>query len=135
ELLTKLAKRTALVRGAWTSGLLHGMNVAGAIAYAKERFGGPIGPSSLTRVHAAAYPDRAAIVSSSERLSYRQLDERIDRLAVGLRDRFGMRAGHAAVLMMHNRAEILIAQAAMARIGGSAVPVSWRSTAAELAYL
>src|SRR5689334_9665132 len=90
ELLKALSRRTALVRGAWRSGLIHGANLAGAVAMAKERAGGPLGPSSLTRIHAAAYPDRPAIVSASVRLTYRQLDETIDRLAAGLRDRFGL---------------------------------------------
>src|SRR5205823_9084344 len=37
--------------------------------------------------------------------------------------------------MMRNRAEFLQLQAAIARMGGAAVSVSWRSTPSELEYL
>jgi acyl-CoA synthetase (AMP-forming)/AMP-acid ligase II len=37
--------------------------------------------------------------------------------------------------VLRNRPEFFEIEGAMARLGGSAVSVSWRSTAAELAYL
>lgn len=101
----------------------------------RQRLAGPVALPSLFRVHAAGQPDALALVDRDRRLTYGELDARIDQLASGLRNTLGLKAGDAAVLVMRNRIEMIEAQAALARIGGSAVTVSWRSTAEELEYL
>jgi fatty-acyl-CoA synthase len=91
-------------------------------------------PSQLYRIHAINNPRKAAILSRDRVISYEELDERMDRLAAGLSAR-GFGRGSSVVLVMRNRAEFVELTGALARIGGPAVSVSWRSTPSELVYL
>jgi fatty-acyl-CoA synthase len=91
-------------------------------------------PSQVYRLHAANAPDKTALIWRDQRLTFRELDDRIDRIGHGLQKR-GLGRGDRLVIMMRNRAEFLQLQAAVARMGGAAVSVSWRSTPSELHYL
>ncbi len=115
-------------------GLLEG-SPRGALELARQRLAGPLGLPSLLRVHARARPDAPALIGDDETRTFRALDRRVDQLAHVLRSDLGLRPGDAGLLVLENRPEVLEAQAALARIGASAIPVSWRSTAGELAYL
>ncbi len=95
---------------------------------------GRAGLSTVFRVRAADEPRATAFVFEGQRRTFGEVDDRIDRLAAGLRRR-GIGRRDAVVLAMHNRPEFFELEGAMARLGGSAVSVSWRSTPAELAYL
>ena len=117
------------------TGLARDISARGALLYARQRLAGSVGPATLHRIHAANHPDKLALIFGRDRWTYRELDDRIDRLAAGLRDKHGIKPGDAAILVMHNRPEFLEIQSAMARLGGAAVTVSWRSTPAELTYL
>jgi len=100
-----------------------------------HRLAGATGPSTMYRVNAAAEPDKVAIVWGDTRITFGELDRRIDGLAGGLQRQHGIRRADAGVIIMRNRPEVLEAQAAMSRLGGGAVSISWRSTPAELDYL
>ena len=102
---------------------------------ARALLGGPIGLPAIYRLHAAARGGDVAIVMGERSQTWAETDARIDRLAGGLARGHGVRASDAVVLVMHNRVEFLEAQAALGRLGASAVSVSWRSTADELVYL
>jgi fatty-acyl-CoA synthase len=147
ELIGTIRRAAAIGQGALHTGMAYRTTLAGARSLIMQQLAGPLGPSALFRIHAANDPDHLAIVSyesashdtlaslpEPRRMTYAQADERIDRLAAGLRAR-GLGKGDAAVLQLHNRTAFLEVQSAMARIGGSAVSVSWRSTPAELDYL
>jgi len=118
-----------------STGALESTTPRGLVELFRQRAAGPLGLPSLFRVHAASRPDALAIVDDDGAVSWRELDARIDRLAAGLREIVGLQAGDAAVLVSHNRREIIEAQAALARLGAAAVAVSWRSTPDELEYL
>ncbi len=122
-------------RVAFRSGAAFEARPRSLIAAARARLAGPLGVSALLRIHAAGRPDDPAVVFEGQTWTWREADQRIDRLASGLKRELGLGAGDAAVLVMKNRPEMLEAQAALARLGGSAVSVSWRSTAEELEYL
>lgn len=117
------------------SGLAFDLHPRGVLALARARVTGSLGLAALFRVHAANTPESIAIVCGEQRLTYRELDARIDRLAARLRHEHGVRRGDAAILLMHNRAEFVEVQAAMTRLGGAAVSASYRSTPDELEYL
>ena len=91
-------------------------------------------PSQLYRVCAADVPDRTALIWRDKKLTFFELDERIDQLAKGLQRR-GIVRKTSVLLMMKNRPEFIITQGAAGRIGAAGVSISWRSTASELAYL
>lgn len=80
------------------------------------------------------HPEREAIVAAGERLTYRALGERVDRVAWGLH-RLGVRRGDHVALWMQNRPEWVIVELAVTRLGAVLVPVNTRYTAAEAEYV
>jgi fatty-acyl-CoA synthase len=121
-----------LVRVGQQTGLMWDLSPRGVLA-AASALRSP-NPSQIYRVAAANVPDRRAIVWKDTTLTFGAVDERIDRIAKGLQRRgIGRKAN--VLLMMKNRPEFVLLQAATGRIGAAGVSVSWRSTAGELAYL
>ncbi len=96
---------------------------------------GGVGLAGLFAIHAAQHPDKLAIVDDELRLTYRDVNARIGRLATHLRRAFAVGPGASILIALHNRAAVMEAQAAAARIGAAAVSASWRSTSAELEFL
>lgn len=98
----------------------------------------PVGPHLALMFHAAAHPDKEAVVEYGEhgvrRLTWGELDATINRLAGALVAR-GVKGGGRVALMLPNGVEYLIAQQALARIGGTAVQIGYRSKPAEIAYI
>jgi fatty-acyl-CoA synthase len=98
----------------------------------------PIGPHLAVMFHAAAHPDKEALVEYGEngvrRLTWGELDATINRLAGALSTR-GLAGGGRVALMLPNGMEYMIAQQALARIGGTAVQIGYRSKAGEIAYI
>jgi len=94
-------------------------------------------PASLVQmldeaVQRAAASD--AVVDATRRLSWAALDELSRRVAGGLHAQ-GVRPGDRVLVLLRNRAEFVIAVAALARLAAVAVPVSVRSAAPEVAYV
>ncbi|HEY1973813.1 MAG TPA: long-chain-fatty-acid--CoA ligase [Pseudonocardia sp.] len=83
--------------------------------------------------HARTIGDRAALRFDGAGLTYRQLDERVSRLANALYAR-GVRAGDRIAVLGLNSIEIVEAYLAAVRIGGIGVPLNFRLVADELAY-
>lgn len=98
----------------------------------------PIGPHLAVMFHAAAHPDKEALVEyharGVRRLTWGELDATINRLARALADR-GVRGGGRVALMLPNGSEYLIAQQALARLGATAVQIGYRLKASEIAYI
>ncbi|GAY08789.1 (2,3-dihydroxybenzoyl)adenylate synthase [Pseudonocardia sp. N23] len=74
----------------------------------------------LLRTWAASHRDALAVVDGELRLSYAELDKRVDERAAGL-VALGIGAGDRLVLQLPNTAELVVLTFALARIG--AVPV------------
>jgi long-chain acyl-CoA synthetase len=83
---------------------------------------------------AAAEPGRLALVDGDVRLSYGELDQRINRLARVLAD-FGVGRGDRIAVLLRNRAEVFVAWNAVGRLGAIPVPVSYRFTPPEIRYI
>ena len=83
---------------------------------------------------AARAPASLAIVDGARRVSYRALDDWVNRTAHGLAA-LGYRRGDALALMSANNAEFLVTYFACAKLGLVCVPINlfWRHT--ELAYV
>jgi len=96
------------------------------------------GPHLAVMFHAAAHPEKEAIVEYGERgvrrLSWGELDAMINRLAHALVAR-GAGGGARVALMLPNGVEYLIAQQALARMGATAVQIGYRLKAGEIAYI
>ncbi|TDB76024.1 (2,3-dihydroxybenzoyl)adenylate synthase [Micromonospora sp. KC723] len=74
----------------------------------------------LLRDWTAAHGRRLALVAGEQRLTYRQLDERADRMAAGLAD-LGIRAGDRVLVQLPNTGSFPPLLFALARIGAVAV--------------
>jgi amino acid adenylation domain-containing protein len=67
-------------------------------------------------------PDAAAVVFEDSRLTYRELDERANRLAHRLRD-LGVRPGHLVGIYMAKSLDLVTAVLAVMKSGGAFVPL------------
>ena len=97
-----------------------------------------LGPHLAVMYHAAAQPDKEALVEYGDRgvrrLTWAELDATINRVAHALSER-GVGGGGRVALMLPNGAEYLIAQQALARLGATAVQIGYRLKAGEIAYI
>ena len=79
-------------------------------------------------------PEREALVGSGQRYTYRELRAEVRRIARGLAA-LGVRRGDKVAILMGNRPEWLIADFAIALLGGVMVGVNTWATARELEYV
>jgi len=84
---------------------------------------------------ARVQPEREAVVFEGRRLSYGRLDERINRLARGLREAFKVEKGDRVACLLRNCTQYYEIFFACARIGARFVPVNIRLTARETDYI
>jgi len=83
---------------------------------------------------AARCPDREALVFAANRISYRELHQRVEA-AAGVLVAQGLAQGDRVLLMGGNSDLFIIAAYAVLRAGGILVPINPRSAPPELAYL
>ena len=88
----------------------------------------------VVREHRRRYPDHTAVVDGAVRLTYPELDDRVNRLANGLHDA-GVGAGDRLVWLGQNSHRLLELLLAAAKTGAVCCPVNWRQTADELAFV
>jgi acyl-CoA synthetase (AMP-forming)/AMP-acid ligase II len=81
-----------------------------------------------------AVPDRVALISGAERITYAQLEEKANRLAHYLIDR-GVKKDDKVGLYCRNRIEIVIAMLGIVKAGAILVNVNFRYVEGELRYL
>lgn len=89
--------------------------------------------SWITR-YSETQPDKLAIVSGENYLSYRQFNERINQLANGLTN-LGIRKGDRVNVLLLNTNELLETLFACAKIGAIFVPINFRLSADEVEYI
>ena len=83
--------------------------------------------------HARVTPEVAALRYHGDGLSYRELDERVNRLANVLVGR-GVAVGDRVAVLGLNSRELIESYLATLRVGAICVPVNFRLVAAEVAY-
>ena len=84
--------------------------------------------------HALMTPEATAIRFTGRTITWAELKHRVDRLASALHRR-GVAAGDRVMILMLNRPEFIETCMAANQIGAIAVPVNFRLTPPELAYL
>jgi fatty-acyl-CoA synthase len=84
--------------------------------------------------HALMQPDATALRSLGNSLTWSELDRRVSALADAL-SRRGVGVGERVLILMLNRTEFIESVLATNRLGAIAVPVNFRMTPAEIAYL
>jgi acyl-CoA synthetase (AMP-forming)/AMP-acid ligase II len=80
---------------------------------------------------AAKYPEKTAVVDDSGRLTYRALNERVNRLAHGL-DALGLGRGDRVATLSHNALGLMTFYLAHLKLGVVTVALDGRGTLAEL---
>jgi fatty-acyl-CoA synthase len=83
--------------------------------------------------NARKMPDRVAIVFENKTFSYREFNQRVNRLAQALLAE-GIKPGNKVAFILFNSNEILECYFASFKIGAVAVPLNYRLAAAELEY-
>jgi len=84
--------------------------------------------------NARKFPDREAVVYGDTRLTYREFNARINRLAHALMD-MGVKKGEKVAILLFNCNQYLEAYFALAKIGAIAIPVNFRLHPEEIAYI
>ncbi|HEX3842137.1 MAG TPA: AMP-binding protein [Acidimicrobiales bacterium] len=84
--------------------------------------------------HARGMGDRVAVVCGDVRLTWRQLDERVDRLAAALAAD-GVGRGDQVLWLGQNCHRLLEGLLAAGRLGAIFCPANWRQSPAELAFV
>ncbi|MFD2467730.1 amino acid adenylation domain-containing protein [Amycolatopsis silviterrae] len=94
-------------------------------------------PSLLVdfRRQAAATPNAVAVVDSSGTLSYRELDEKANRLAHFLRDERGVGRGDFVAIALPDSRDLVVAVLAVLKAGAAYVPIDLRYPADRQALL
>jgi fatty-acyl-CoA synthase len=94
----------------------------------------PLSPLEFARRARRLYADREAVVDGDLRLSYRQFFERCDRWSSALQE-LGVRQGDRVAYIAPNTHAQLESFYAVPQIGAVLVPVNYRLTADDFAYL
>jgi len=94
----------------------------------------PLTPLELARRARKLYPDRELVVDGDRRLTYRQFFERCDRWSAMLQ-RLGIRPGDRVACIAPNTPAHLEVYYAVPQIGAVIVPINYRLTAADFAYI
>jgi 3-oxocholest-4-en-26-oate---CoA ligase len=90
--------------------------------------------ADLFELVAQAVPERLAFVCGAQQHSFRQLDERANRLAHALHA-LGLRRGDNVGIALHNSAEFLETFLACCKLGLTPANINYRYVADELAFL
>jgi fatty-acyl-CoA synthase len=78
-------------------------------------------------------PDKEAVVDRDRRITYKQLNGRVNRLAGALAE-LGLKNGDRLAVLSYNCSEFVEIIFATAKLGLMLVPLNWRLTASELGF-
>ncbi len=85
--------------------------------------------------HVQSNPGGLALIDDEHRLTWDAWEEQACRLGSFLRDRFTLEPGDRVAWMLYNRAEFYVISYALTKIGCIGVPVGYRLTGSEAAYI
>jgi acyl-CoA synthetase (AMP-forming)/AMP-acid ligase II len=88
----------------------------------------------LLREHRRSRPQKTALVDGSVRLTYPELDARVNRLTHALADE-GIGAGDRVLWLGQNSYRVVELLLAAAKLGAMFCPANWRQTPEELAFV
>src|SRR5919198_2348503 len=94
----------------------------------------PLLPLHFLRRAAPLFPDKTAVVDGTRRYTYRELEARVHRLANALRH-MGVAQGDKVAVLSPNSHRVLEAFFAVPQLGAVLVPLNFRLTTPEFAYI
>ena len=115
------------------TGVAKAIHVRGLLPFALAARHTKAGPHIAIMWHAQMNPDKDCVIDGERRFTWGEFDREVNKLGHALAARGG--AGGRVACMLGNSAEYLITQQALARIGGTAVQIGYRSKPAEIAYI
>ncbi|MBU5213073.1 o-succinylbenzoate--CoA ligase [Heyndrickxia oleronia] len=83
---------------------------------------------------AYTHPDRTAVITDNEKVSYKQLDRMITLAAQRIQEKLQGRKGERIAILSHNRLEYIVLLFAIAKAECVAVPLNIRLSAKELIF-
>src|SRR5512146_3219886 len=92
-----------------------------------------LSPVKFLSRSAAVYPDKVAVIHGDKRFSYREFEERVHRLANGLK-KMGIGKGDKVAFLCPNIPPMLEAHYAVPMIGAVLVSINTRLSSGEIAY-
>ncbi|MDH6217944.1 acyl-CoA synthetase [Streptomyces pseudovenezuelae] len=90
--------------------------------------------ASILDYHLSQRPDAVVITQAKQRLTVRELHERVNRLAAGLAE-LGVGRGDVVGLLLYNRPEFLELLYAAGRLGAVFLPLNYRLSEEEWQYI
>jgi acyl-CoA synthetase (AMP-forming)/AMP-acid ligase II len=90
--------------------------------------------SAFIRFHARLTPDRVAIIYAGQRITYRELADRVGKLAALLAGE-GIGPDAVVAVFMKNSAAFIELAAAVSHVGGVFLPINFRLAADEVRYI
>lgn len=130
---TPFVKAGRLLRVMKKTGALSAMTPRGALSFLYHAVAGTA-VGAIHHIAALNYPDKTAVIAGNRRLTYGELNSRINRLGNGLLSR-GVVPKDRVIIMLKNCGEALESTYALARIRAAAVPVNPEFRARELSYI
>src|SRR5213593_548957 len=94
----------------------------------------PLSPLEFLRRARRLYPDREAVVDEELRLTYSEFSRRCDRWSAALQ-RLGVRPGDRVAYIAPNTHALLESFYSVPQIGAVLVPINYRLTADDFAYI
>ena len=95
----------------------------------------PLTPLEFARRARMMYPDREAVVDDGLRLTYEQFFDRCDRWSAVLQRQMGVRRGDRVAYIAPNTHAQLESFYAVPQLGAVLVPINYRLTAEDFAYI
>jgi fatty-acyl-CoA synthase len=89
---------------------------------------------SLLTIPANKFPDRTALIHENKRFTYRQFNERSNRIAQALLS-FGLQKGDRVATLLFNSPEVVEVFMGAAKAGGVFTPINFRLAAEEVIHL
>ncbi|MET9273125.1 AMP-binding protein [Kribbella sp. NPDC003557] len=89
--------------------------------------------AALGVIAAIRYPDRAAVITGDDEITYAELDRRCERIAAGLHDQYGIVAGSKVAVLCRNHRGFLEATLAASRVGADVLFVNTEFAPPQLA--
>src|SRR5829696_7575569 len=106
----------------------------GALNVGEKVYRSELTPVDFLRRSAYMFPDKPAVVYGDRRYTYRDLEERVNRLASRLRDA-GLQKGDRVAFLAPNIPPLLEAHYAVPAAGCVLVPINTRLNSEEIGYL
>lgn len=81
------------------------------------------------------FPDKTALVHENERVTYKQLQEQVNRAAYQLKNQYGIAKGDRVAFLLMNGVPFVVGVYAVLQIGAIAVPLNTKLKSNELSFM